>query len=303
MSESRLNLHVDRDDCVWCSDAGAVAVNTGLSPDDFVSSGVEFSDFETVAVLGTRNNGALIHALFLARMFGRPYRVRIGSPAIVGKAAVLDDPVAVLQQLLQGQYPLAGQWHDLDRLDFCTYSMIDAIGNAHDVPETARKILLSHPAWPSLAFLNNLDLDFVCRLLCEIVDPRWYRHPFRTERDSRLYAYLGLTPKNIRAWLIGSEPDRHFDRAMTTVLAWYNPAVGVGPSPGDYLWRVFARHADVITGVLRTTQRFVTFLSRAWLMAVSSRHPEQVFDARFFSEPETAAAFQSHLDNWRLQAG
>lgn len=294
-----LRLHTDREGVVWYGDDSTLATCSGLDPDEFVSGGIEFGEFSDIALLGCRENGYLIHSLHLARMFRAGLSIRLGSPAIVPREAHRADPLLVLQYLRQPPYRLAGQWHDLDQKDFCTYSMIANLGNSQTVTEVVRRISLVHPAWHALTFINNLELDTVCRLLCEIVDPRWYLHPGRPDRTTKLYSYLGLSPRNIRAWLSGSEPDRHFDRMRCATLAWYNPTGCTGTTaPGDFLWRCFDSQPDAVRGILRATQCFVSYLSAAWLAAISPRHPEANMElqmARFFADDETAAAFRNHM--------
>lgn len=292
-----LRLHVDLDGIVWYGDDSTLATCSQLEPDEFISSGVELGQVSTIKLLGCRGNGDLIHGLSLARMFRDSLAVRVGSPAIIAREVHRNNPVVVLQHLRQAPYHLAGQWHDLDRQDFCTYSMIANLGNSHTVTEVVRRIALAHPAWHALTFINHLNADTVCRLICDIVDPRWYRHPLHPARDTKLYAHLGLSPQNIRAWLAGSAPDRNFERMQSAVLAWYNPEGCTGTdAPGDFLWRCFDDQPDSVRGLLRASQLFVSFLSSAWSTLVSPRHPEAFFDAdRFFKDEATAAAFRAHM--------
>lgn len=299
---STLRLHVDSDGIVWYGDDDTLATCSRLEPDEFVSSGIALNKVvTTIKILGCRSNGELIHNLSLARMFRDGLSIRVGSPEIVAREIFRSNPLLVLQYLQQRQYNLSGHWHELERRDFCTYSMIANLGNSQTVTEVVRRIATAHPAWPALTFINNLDVDTVCRLLCEIIDPRWYRHPLHPQRDTKLYAYLGLTPRNIRSWLAGTSPDRNFERLMPAVLSWYNPEGCTGTdAPGDFLWRCFDAQSDCVLGVLRATQLFVSYLSATWFASLSAKHPEVYFDAnRFFKDDTVAAAFKVHMNTKR----
>jgi hypothetical protein len=158
-----------------------------------------------------------------------------------------------------------------------------------------RRIAQYHPAWPAISFINTLNCEYACKLLNEIVDPRWFIHPRRPERLSRLYSYLGLTPANVHAILRSGAGDRYIERANIAVKSWYDPSVAINDDPRGFLGRTSVGAKDQVVGVLRATQRFVALAATYWLGVVTKAHPEAGFQASlFFHEAEEVSAFEHH---------
>jgi hypothetical protein len=300
-----LRLHTDADGLVWYGDDGQLAVNSFLPAQDFLRSdvlGFPLSSAACIRLLGTWANAPLVVHVQQLRAsqpeMYRQQRVQLAAPALVPTAALRDDPVAVLQHLWQPTYSsrCPGMWHDMSNLDFCTYAMIQQLAGSVSVPEIVRRIVVYHPAWPALSFVPGLDVDAGCRLLCDIVDPRWYKHPTHPGRLGRLHAHLGLVPANMRAYLGDGPPGRHFDRAVRVVQTWYG---GQGSSPTGFLGRALAAGRcgqDVCPdGLLRGCRRLADLVAIVWLLEVQPRHPEAHFDPlRFFGDREEADRFLSH---------
>lgn len=307
-----LRLHVDDDGRVWYGDDLQLAINSYLPSADFLlkAEGLEFNpvNAKCVRLLGTAANAPLVVQLQQLRA-GRPellqlQRVQLGSPALVPTCATRSDPSSVLQHLWQPTYcnRCPGMWHDMTHLDFCTYYMISESRNTVEVPEVVRRTATYHPAWPAISFIDGLDHDLGCRLICEIVDPRWYKHPFRPGRPTKLYAHLGLTPKNMEAYLNDTPGDRHYDRARIVAGSWYDNKRGdAGPkSPsgaGSFIWRAYGCAKDRVHGLLRGCQRLVDFIRAIWSQAVQPVHPEARFEPlRFFGDKLEAARFLEHYE-------
>jgi hypothetical protein len=185
--------------------------------------------------------------------------------------------------------------------DYPTYSMMNTFSEAtgREVPDIALRIAEYHPAWPAVTFVPTADHHAAVRLICDIADPRWYRHPTRPTRLSRLYSHLGLTPQNVLALLGEGQPGHNFNRAKNAVRVWYNlRAQKTAREPGDFLLRLLdARKENRAFGLLRGTQKFVAFVCAVWSDALKPPHPEVGFAAsRFFGkEPREAKAFDRHL--------
>ncbi len=150
--------------------------------------------------------------------------------------------------------------------------------------------------WRALTFLNPLNRLAACRLLAAIIDPRWYRHPFRPERRSRLYARLGLTPENAAALVRGTPPGRNFYEARVAACLWYTVGAKPPDGPRSFPWRQFLAEPDPVRGLLRASRRVVDFVVEAWLAQLPPRHPELYsWPSRFFRDPDEAAVFLEHL--------
>lgn len=292
---------------MWYGFDGQAAGATGLAADALFANPTflrQLADARAVRLLGTRANAPLVIKLFERRAADPDFRavsVRLGSPAAVPGAWLRADPEAVLHALWQPPAAggLAGQWHELGPTDYPGYAMAAALAAAPagDVPEVVRRIAEHHPAWPAVSFVGSVDAPAACRLLAEIVDARWFQHPSRPGRPSRLLAYLGVTPDNTAA-MSGApvKPGRHFNRATTAVGAWYNQRVRRGSrEPRDFLVRCLDAHAALGAGLLAGTRRFLGFVTAVWLAAVRPRHPEAAFDAeRFFRDAAVARAYEAH---------
>ena len=302
-----LRLHTDKDGLVWYGDHEQLATNTCLDAWDFFETETyleELDNARVVRLLGTRANSTLVVKL-QERRAGNPEfakkTVWLVSPASVPGCWLRDDPASVLHHLWQPPFgaSLLGCWHEMTTADYSTYAMIDTLGDkpGREVPEVTRRIAEYHPAWDAITFVRGVDEDAACRLLADIIDPRWYRHPSRPGRFSRLHAHLGLTPENMAACTGDGRSGFHFNRATNAVRVWYNRSAQRGiKEPGDFLGQVLDAHGDNLAkGLLRGTQRLVEFVSAVWLDVVSPRHPESGFDpAQFFRDAGAVKAFEQH---------
>ncbi len=302
-----LRLHTDKDGLVWYGDDGQPATNTCLDAYDFFDNETyqdELDNARVIRLLGTRANSPLVVKLQERRIshpdFGKK-SVMLGSPAAVPACWVKEDPSAVLHHIWQPSYGanLSGHWHEMTNDDYSTYAMIDTIGErrAREVPEVTKRIAAYHPAWPAVTFVSGHDEDAACQLLCDVIDPRWFRHPTHPQRLSRLHAHLGLTPENMASCAGGGPSGLHFNRATTALRVWYNRAARRGcGEPGDFLYKIVDAHpGDLAKGLLRGTQRLVEFVAAVWLDAVRTRHPEAPFDmGQFFRDSRVTRAFEQH---------
>jgi hypothetical protein len=281
-----LRLHTDKNGFVWCGQHDVLAIDTGMYPKNFVTRPV-LRDASHVRVLGVPENAALIAGIHELRTVngGRPAKVQIGSPAIC--FCDNEDPAAVLQQMWQplsaGSY---GCWHELTEKDYPTYYLLTTL-QAEGVGDLAYRILQKHPAWPALSFPATCDLESACKLVCEIVDPRWYNHADRPNRSSRLFSYLGLTAQANR---------RGRQRAELVEYAW---AGGGGPAdlddPRNFLWRIHAKKGGDVRGVLEASRDYVQFLRWVWLQGLAAHGREVFVPSIFFKQLDEIAAYEGHV--------
>lgn len=289
-----VRLHVGPAGTVWCGTPGTPAGDSGLSPWEFFSGrGAAVLDgARAVRLLGAADNAPLVLKL-RAWQAGSPAAaataVELWSPGQVPAAWLADDPAAVVRHLWQPAGGVAVR-HAMTPADAATYAMIDARGN----PGVVRRLAEQHPAWAALTFVGR-DADAGCRLLCDIVDPRWFRHPVRPGRWTRLYAYLGVVPRTVAAVVAGAAGGgRHFNRAANAVGVWYNQ--GGKTDHKGYLAGVAAAAASEAAGVTAATRRLVSLVATTWVAAAARPHPELAFDAvRFFGDAKTARAYERHV--------
>lgn len=300
-----LRLHTDNDGCIWYGDDDTQGINTYLEVNDFLNSSVlnySLDDVKCIRLLGSRLNAQLIVEL-QRRRASNPnlndyQRIQLCSPAIIFTESLRQSPLHILQQLWQPSYPssISGNWHDMENIDLPSYLMINEMQDSIMVPEIVHRIAPYHPAWPAIAYLKEFDLDSACRLLMEIIDPRWYRHPMKPNRRTKLYAYLGLTPDNIYAYLGEGLPGRYYNRAVLAISVWYN----VTSINGNFLWRHFDKQETKIKGLLYSTRLFISFLQAMWLSVFIHVHPEMLsYGSLFFKDEIEAKAFECFKATWK----
>lgn len=303
-AEMLVRLHVDHQESVWYGDPDSPAVNTGLDVPGFFESDHlhDLDDAHVIRFLGTARNAPLVVKLQERRHSSALFRhkkIQIGSPAILPASWVQADPGAVVQYIWQlpPSATLVGHWHDMTIGDYAAYAVVVALGDRRTgpVPEMLRRIARHHPAWPALTFLAPMNEDAACRLLADVIDPRWFTHHRRVGRLNRLYAHLGLTPDNMLA-VAGCDPrGRHYDRALTAVNVWYNTPTGPR-SPSGFLFRDFAAADTAADGLLAGTRRMVRFVATYWLWAVGPQQtPADDAVRPVIGDGAAADAFVKHL--------
>ncbi len=308
-----LRLHADLDGVVWYGHDGVPFGCTSRSVEDFChnpdSLGLGLSRARAVRLLGVPDNAPLILALKKYHK-ERPktadrQTVLLGSPQIVPGAVLRASPEAVLQAMWQPGATAAGPgcWHRMSGQEYTTYAIIDELKRSGGQPgDMARRTLRYHPAWPALSFLAGLREDAACKLVAQIVEPRWFRHPFRPGRLSRLNSYLGLTPDNMAAFTGAGPPGRHYDRAELVLDTWAFGFKSSAAKPGGFLHRIadLAPEGEYHTGLLKASLRFVRLLFEVWT-AESNNHPDGGFDPhRFFKRPAEALAYAAHREQLRV---
>jgi len=306
-----LRLHTDDEGVVWFGDDYQLAINSETRASDFFESdalGIELKHVRKVRLLGTRANAPLIVRLAQTRCRDHNVQIQLGSPALVPTRAARGDPTTVLQYLWQPSYSSTcpGMWHAFAEHDFPGYLMLSelrekqaaclGVGSFQEVPDVVKRTARYHPAWPAVTFVPWLDHNWACRLLCEIIDPRWFIHPQRPDRPSRLFNHLGLTPRNMGAFLQQGFPDPHYYQATTALRCWYNRGMPQSRSgPGSFLWRAYLSTDNQVKGLLRGTQQLVRLIQSVWLQTVVRPHPEFRFQPiKFFKDPAEAEAFEQH---------
>jgi hypothetical protein len=302
MTSLRLHVAGGR---VWVGRDGRVGGDGGLSVRDFLApTSPAADDASVVRLLGVRGNAALVcrlHERRTVRHLGQ--RIELASPALLPTARQREVPAAVLHCLLQPhQHQLAcGGIHDMTAYDFPSYFMMAAVDDPDGTGESATRAMSYHPAWPALSFLPHLDVLAAVDLLCDVVDPRWFRNPFRPHRINKLLNFLGVTPANMRAVTAGAKSGRNLARAERLVRTWFGGDLyRRQQAPNNFLYRVFTACADPASGLLRACRRFVRFVYEVWMSFVSAKVQECGFmPRRFFKDAAESAAFEEHCRGLR----
>jgi hypothetical protein len=279
-------LHTDHDGVVWSKEPGQdpVAISqtaVALSDQSWVLNA------EKVMLLGTRDNAELICTLqvLLGRMAeARPHRLLIGNPRL---QAARYTRLSTIMGHMDGYdfAPSLGGWRELIGLDYVTYALVGVLNKSTVDYEHRDRLLLAHPAWPALSFIDNCCSAAAAKLLCIILDPRWHVDPAKPDACKRLYNLCGLgrdAEQNIQHLLFGDEyqPGHSVEAARAVLDTWFSlektVRASVKPSPkqdcevppsGQFLRKLAAADGSQkrVAGIVKACRVFLTFLQSVWL--------------------------------------
>ena len=270
-----LRLHVDDDDVVWFGHDDLSGHCSHLSSDEFMFvAGDRFDlpiDTMNVRLIGCAANAKLI--LQLRHRWAAKPAVRQGAKTFIVNpmlsACCHDDPAGILGALWQpslGDF-LPGYWHELSESECVAYALVDAMRESGGIVDgRVRRLIKHHPAWKALSFLGTCDETAACRFLAEIVDPRWFQHPSRPGRISRLSSYVGICPANIKAKLDARRGGRNFGRFVNFLSVWYRPSATPidYTDPRNFLWRILKAGPDLPRGLKKASMRLLRFMVAVW---------------------------------------
>lgn len=286
--EPAVCLYIGRGECWYSSPRSPAAVSLGNAAAlPFREGFREVVSDTPVRVLATRK-----HASLICDLMELNDDVWLGSPVALPAKTLRRTPAEILiamQNLPKGD-AVAATWHRIGNSDRCTYGLIAAL-KANNA-DAAQRWLRRHPAWAALGFVRTVDPLAAAKLVADIADPRWYAHPTRPGRLTRLFSRLGLHQSNIAACLQVGQKGYRFREAANAVLVWYNRRGGeVTDAPGDFLLRHAASYGSEAAGLLRTTQRLIRFVYYVWLQSADGLREDLFAPTRYFDNPREAAAY------------
>lgn len=311
---SILRLHTDSDGMVWCGQNGVRAVNSRLMPEEFVSRN-SFSSAKLVRILGLPINARLIVKAYEAQkskpsaqlpthtVLGKAARsLEVGSAAVCPTSATRMDPVEVLQRMwqLDTSGRLSVYWRHVDSDMFNSYLLRTSLEESE---EKAISIFRYHPLACPLGFLNAFSLKSCVHWASEVLDPRWFIHPDKPHRLTKLMCFLGLYPRNFKLFFDKSVSmpykllDNHstLRRASLTYDCW-NTLVADDvdyTSPHNFLWRINKYHGFGWRGALASSRAFVRFAALNWQDKLSPL-------SRVFFDPELYFASLEETEAYSL---
>ena len=318
MMNDVLRLHTDCDGVVWCGQNGVRAVNSNLLPEEFVSRNA-FKTAKLVRVLGVSNNALLIVRAYDAQKKNSSVQLpthtalnvpvkglEIGSPLLCPTASLRMDPVEVLQRMwqLDTSARLSANWRRVDSHIFNSYLLAVSMMESED---KAKAIFRYHPLTHFFGFFRNFDVQLCMKWVSEILDPRWFIHPDKPHRTTKLMKFLGLTPGNFKLLTSGkTKLLQHRNggyRAQLTYLCWNNEDVDEVDYdyPSNFLWRIYRQHDYGWEGALAASRTFVRFASLYWQDSISQSRRKLFDPGIFFKSSEEAEAYYFYTNNSRVQ--
>jgi len=313
-----LRLHTDSEGMVWCGQNGVRAINSKLTPKEFVSRN-SFLTAKLVRVLGMPGNADLIvtayhthkkkHVLQAPTHSALKKRFRsleVGNATICPTVAVRSDPVEVLQRMWHSDTSgrLSVRWRQVDSNMFNSYLLLL---NVVEHEEKALSIFRYHPLACSLGFIGGFHLNSCVRWVTEVLDPRWFVHPDKPHRFTKLMRFLGLTPANFK--LLQMEDidlllqQRGGQRAKLTYDCWNTlDADDVDYDlPHNFLWRINRRHDFGWKGALAASRAFVRFASLHWQDKLNSSS-RTLFDPElYFASSEEVEAYSIYSSTGQVR--
>lgn len=283
---------------VWVLDGCKLPKATSLKADVFVP-GNQFSANTLWRVPGLGRNASLLLALYREVQSGRYAGLEVCSPLCCPTVEQRNDPEVLLYASRAFSAPCSsGGWHRFDTADLHAYRLAERYLSGDKADPTAKQAeLRSHVVYPSLTFVDGLDMSAVADLLGLIIDPRWYVDPANPDQVNKLPQFLGLDPRAQAA----SKPDKagRVARNRAVLSCWKTaepPRPGLLTS-GQFLWKTWYARGGGDRGDLAASKRFIEYLRQTWLSALArDGHRGRLFvPAYFFHEDTpTAAAWVKH---------
>jgi hypothetical protein len=150
-----------------------------------------------------------------------------------------------------------------------------------------------------MAFISNVNMEAVNRLVACIGDPRWFLNSDGQLMLRKFYGYMGIHDSADINIVINPNSSNRQRRFRTAVTAWgaCRP-VGDLTLPGEFLWRAYTKKADQRLATISTTKLFLNYFIRVWhkrLYPDGHPHMRDVFQPHRFFNAADAAAYDKHL--------
>ena len=295
MCDDVLRLFVGNSGSVWMGGDDSIGVDTGLPVSDFLQEHRTRLNLATrVRIVGEQRSAALI----LNRIEETVIKKAINqSVELCSPAGIKGDPLDVLQQLWIG--PVRS--HLLTSHDYCSYALAHELNSSQKLTEKANKILRYHPAWPVVSFVSGYNPMTVAKFLVLVGDPRWFYHPDRPNRLTKLYHFLRLNPLQVKAVLDGMNDSGFLPRTALAINVWMTPKSNMLPDTShfSFFWKIAKQQKwrkNPHIGILNATRKFIALVWHFWLSRISNASERKFIPELFFGDDrETIVKFNEHV--------
>jgi hypothetical protein len=299
--ETTLRLHNDVDGALWYGNRRVSAKPVDCGLEDFAQSKA-FREAKVIRVVGVVENASLIERLHtLRKKAGLRKSIQIVSPSV--------------SKSKNPENALLASWHasvsrgaggyciEMEDEHYSTYALVSELHKTAWTPsEKARRLLRFHPAWPAFSFLPTLDINKACMIAGLIIDPRWFTHPTRPNRDTKLFSFFGVCPKVVEDVLVRKNLTGGGRTLFSTLLgSWCSAGEPNIHDAGNFLHRILGSQDDEVRGHVIANKKYLKFVKQVWLQELSpTRH---VFDPNLFflmkDESQAYVAHKASLKNTR----
>lgn len=216
-----------------------------------------------------------------------------------------------------------GFWHTATAGDLAVYGLMDEMQKVDPDPEKLQALLRRHPSFLVWEFMRQIPLQTTCRLLADIGDVRWFRHPEQPERVSRLGMFCGVYPKYAEKYwmriLFSPRKDLpgRLQRAYDLVAIWSSLAFcpfapleelvdfySMGDEDEDVAWfftNLVLLQTNLGAGIRKSCRKFLELLMLSWtdgLYLLNGRRPPQMIDPQEFFCVKEEKNFAAMADRW-----
>lgn len=252
--------------------------DTQQSPSEFATRIAEGAS--NLRLEGCSENAELIMALGRVGLDGQ--RVSLCAP-YRGRS-----PQSDLQQMWYDgqQQQVRRPFFPITSLDYVNFALLQHWQRGEKL--AALKLLARHPASVAFAYAEFGAVLKMVELICQLVDPRWFRNPNRLSRWNKLFRYLRLYPQQFNR-----------QRFSPAVLAWFDVnRLDEASQSGNYFYRQWFRCPTICSteqssGLERVTRRFIAMVAWSWLdLQRQIRGQRGLFDAQlFFDGPKAEGRY------------
>ena len=286
MTHNNLKLHCAYGDTVWYSDDSLSIQHSELNAKDFIST-YPIAKFKQVSLLASPDNAAL--ACNLYELFNESTQIRL----VFGPED--RDITETLHGLVNTQYRSA----IMHKAEYFSYWLTALVESGPS--DKLDKALRFHPTWPFLSFIPFMDYRSIVHVLAEIGDPRRFINPFKPNRLSRLYSYLGVNRANARRFFEDETPGVNFDRAMSVFHSWHNEKAceyyrkNKPIRPEDFLWRVYMMSPDQDSSLTKVSKKLLNYIYFLWRAKLTTHREVKFMPSMFFKRDDEMKAFYKHI--------
>ncbi len=258
-------------------------------------------------------------------------KIHLATPDMCPDAQTKFDPQLALQRMRRFRRPRSlGGWSELTEKQLQSYRLGAEVWDENIVRKTHSycnlytgwkpqcgetapeyyervlpQLLEKHPVYRDLSFLGTLDPLYAARVVGTVLDPRWFVDPEHPDRTAALRNYMGLMPnaflRVLAAETTGERLQNRYWRGYCSLKAWYTkPDAELGADvwrPENFLYRRARRYADRKMGLVRATQAFLSYLTRAWLDRLVDGW--DLFDPDMLLPPEAAEAYREYINGFQ----
>jgi len=289
---------------VWYGDDTHLATCSDRDIDEFILTPA-FRDARLVRILGRAENCGLVEKMYKAHLIAgldTPVKVQVGSPVMLP----YQDPAALLSAMWRASIDktgIEGYWATLNSVDYVSFALMATVYKDNRVADQALQTAKYHPAWPAVSFIWKFDPIAAIYVLTEIGDPRWFQHPVKPNRLSRLYSHMGLNLANIQFMCDSTNySGPNINKAVHVINVWRDRETNYSDTkqPQAFLDRIEVSNKYLDRGVLASCRSLIRFVREVW-MANRADDPEVEFlPEKFFNRKDEISAYKRHVKNHTL---